>query len=161
MPPPADLNHEAWIERNIERVPETGCWLWMGSLNQAGYGSIGRPSVGEKGAHRISYRVFNGPILDGHNVLHRCDVRCCVSPHHLYTGTQKENIAYAMRNGGWQRKNPPRGERCSFAKLTEDVVRQIYFAEGEGPEIAKKFGVHKATVYNIKKRETWRHLWES
>jgi hypothetical protein len=34
-------------------------------------------------------------------VRHRCDVRCCVRPEHLATGTQAQNIADTVRRGRW------------------------------------------------------------
>lgn len=33
----------------------------------------------------------NGPIPEGMQVLHRCDVPYCVNPEHLFLGTDKEN----------------------------------------------------------------------
>jgi hypothetical protein len=45
-----------------------------------------------------------------------------------------------------------RGKRQANAKLSVEQVRDIFFAEGSGPEIGLRFGVHKKIVYGIKKR---------
>jgi hypothetical protein len=51
-----------------------------------------------------------------------------------------------------------RGKRGLNAKLSEDQVRQIFFAEGSGPKIAAKFGVSKIIVYRIKSRNAHTYL---
>ena len=74
--------------------PNSGCWLWVGSLNPQGYGALAREknNVGKTCAHRIAYELFCGPIPQGLVIDHKCRVRCCVNPAHLEAVTQRENI---------------------------------------------------------------------
>lgn len=83
-------------------VKGDGCWLWSGPKNPTyGYGSFSGV-VGEQHlttAHRYSFAVANGPIPDGLQVLHRCDVTACVRPDHLFLGTQRDNMLDAIAKG--------------------------------------------------------------
>src|SRR6185312_10945036 len=65
--------------------PNTGCWLWTGTLHRGGYGKMGRGRAtdGVDYAHRISWELFRGPIPIGLTIDHLCRVRCCVNPDHL------------------------------------------------------------------------------
>ena len=100
------------VEQFNERYapePYSGCWLWMGAVNQNGYGTWS----GDK-AHRISWRLHQGEIPKGMCVLHKCDVRVCVNPQHLFIGTIADNNRDAINKG---RVVYP-GERHGSAKLT-------------------------------------------
>lgn len=63
-----------------------------------GYGTIwdGKKHTG---AHRVSWRLHNGPIPKGKFVLHKCDVPACVNPAHLYLGTPLDNMLDKIARG--------------------------------------------------------------
>lgn len=81
---------EFWAQTVPE--PNTGCILWLGCVNNIGYGITS--FMGEKIlAHRLAHRIATGKIEIKNNVLHSCTTRSCVNPEHLREGTQTENVA--------------------------------------------------------------------
>ncbi len=79
------------FHRSYLADPNSGCWLWALSLSPKGYAYM---SVGGKKlrTNRISYALHKGPVPDGLDVDHKCNVRCCVNPDHLQLLTHRENI---------------------------------------------------------------------
>lgn len=67
------------------------CWIWTGSIRNDGYG---RYPVNRqwKGAHRVAYELYKGPIPEGLLVRHKCDNPLCINPEHLELGTNKDNV---------------------------------------------------------------------
>ncbi len=68
-------------------VTESGCWLWLGAIDDGGYGRIHvyPPDPGEEKrrtrlAHRVSFVNFVGDIPEPLQIDHLCRVRCCVNP---------------------------------------------------------------------------------
>ena len=77
--------------------PNSGCWLWTGSLVGWGYGRFA--SKHRTNAHRMSYMIYCEPIPDNMLVCHKCDVPSCVNPDHLFLGTTIDNINDKVRKG--------------------------------------------------------------
>ena len=86
----------------ISKNPITGCWIWEGALfRQSGYGQICNKALDKSPttAHRASWQIHNGPIPEGKMVLHKCDVRRCVNPEHLYVGDNADNMKDRSERG--------------------------------------------------------------
>ena len=131
------------------------CWIWVGSRQTHGYGSF--PYQGENKAHRVSYRLFKGDIPPGMKVLHKCDVRACVNPDHLFIGTQKENV-HDMMNKGRNRVKPLPGELNPMAKLTYESVQKIRDLATSGIkqiDLARQFGVSPMAISRVVNKGSW------
>lgn len=135
--------------------PNSGCWLWTGSLSGGGYGQTSLNGKVVK-AHRLSYEVRVGAIPDGLMVCHKCDVRSCINPDHFFLGTAKDNQQDAVRKG-----RNPHGSRHGESKLTEMAVRKIReFISGgmKDQQIADKYGVVAGCINLIRHGHSWRHV---
>lgn len=151
-------------ERFHEKIitsKETGCWLWKGSLNNKGYGWI---NINRKAtlAHRVSWILKNGEIPPNMKVLHKCDIRNCVNPDHLFLGTLKDNMQDCSDKGrlsiNWPRY---KGEQHKMSKLTESAVKEIRASRninGYGDLLANKYGVNRQTIYDIARGKYWNHV---
>lgn len=86
-------------------VLSNGCWEWVGSISQFGYGeiSVGAKGAGKRPAHRAMYELLVGLVEGGKpldHLCHRpnecaggitCPHRRCVNPEHLSPSTPREN----------------------------------------------------------------------
>ncbi|MCA8385310.1 hypothetical protein FOC27_09225 [Burkholderia multivorans] len=135
------------IEKRIEIIPESGCWIFMGCLNSKGYGNVGHAGKNRL-AHRISLEFHKGIIPAGLLACHRCDVKCCVNPNHIYAGTRSQNAKDALERG-----QMATGIRNGWAKISDTDVLQIRLLAQSGMtyrEVASRFGISADYVKEIK-----------
>jgi hypothetical protein len=95
-------------------IDTNDCWLWQGFKNPGGYGVVSSKGRGSNIkssdyiAHRYFYRHIVGDIPEGLSVLHKCDVRHCCNPEHLFLGTHSDNMKDMVTKG---RQWRPVGEK--------------------------------------------------
>jgi hypothetical protein len=89
---------------------KSSCWVWTGARTAQrpkrayaeateGYGAFlinKRPFY----AHRLSYLVHNGPLIDGLVIDHKCNNTLCVNPKHLQQMTSQDNVNRSTANIG-------------------------------------------------------------
>ena len=140
---------------------ENGCWIWNASVTNSGYGRIREAGFGSKTllAHRVSWEIHNGPIEDRKLVLHKCDVRRCVNPNHLFLGTYSDNAQDREEKG---RGANQKGEKNPARKLNDKLVLEIRALRNGGAtyrRISDLTGVPSSTVVNAC-LYTWKHIGE-
>jgi len=138
-------------------VRKDECWLWQASVLSNGYG---RFKFREKTvlAHRFSWCLKFGSIPDGKFVLHKCDIRRCVNPAHLFIGTNQDNMTDRDNKG---RCHHPTGETHPGSKLKEFEVLEIRRMIDQGlthRSIAALFSVAHQTITSINTRRSWSHI---
>ncbi len=149
----------ARVNKNGPTVrPELGpCWLWTGAFGQGAYGVFcfnGRkPTTIRKKTHRFSHELHIGPIPEGLDVMHKCDVPACVNPAHLVAGTRGENNRDRSDKG-----RGAVGERHGRARLTAIQALTLRADRAAGMtqvRLATKYNVSRRNVRAIIARETW------
>ena len=155
-----EMNDERRRQRLLElSIPEpnSGCWIFTGSLIAAGYGQVTVAPFtvpNRQGrAHRLSYELFVGPIPAGYVVRHKCDNRACINPDHLCVGTVADNAADMVDRG-----RSAKGEGHSQARLTRDQVLLIANSTEPSKKLAARLGVAYATVDRIRWGKGWTHV---
>lgn len=139
--------------RHVKKTPT--CWLWTGNLCAPGYG-IYKPEKNKpaKSAHRMVWEMNYGNIPPGLLVCHKCDVRNCVRPDHLFLGTQLDNNRDAKNKG-----RHCHAETHGMAKLKWKQVNRIRQLRKMGwklREIADVFGVTQQCVWQIVHLKHWK-----
>lgn len=122
------------------------CWMWAGSSNCSGYGSILHRGIQTR-AHRVAYELYKGPIHEGMQILHMCDTPQCVNPAHLVEGTYFDNAADRS-----SKNRSHRSYKSRDTKLTEAEVIEIIGLVECGflyKEIAPKFNVSVTTIRRV------------
>lgn len=129
---------------------ESGCWLWLGRMDHAGYGMVGDyRTFGERRAARATYTEVHGPIEKGHHVHHKCKTPACVNPDHLQDLNRREHFI--------------------LHKLTEQTgltlddvrdIRQLGRTAGvRAKDVAEQYGIHEITVFHYWGKEpVWADL---
>ena len=145
------------FEQSYMPEPNTGCWIWIATLQRQGYGvlSINCKTIR---AHRLSYELHKGPIPLGLLACHSCDNRWCVNPDHIFLGTAKDNTTDMIK-----KNRNIKGQAHSWAKLTEQDIIDIRAMFNKNPDtnktsVSKLYNVSCPHIHDIVKRRCWKHL---
>lgn len=149
----AVLANRFWTR--VEKFEGEGCWLWKG-----------RPQIYfEKwwmSNLQAAYLLTCGPIPKGFIVIRRCEGSHCVRPDHFYLGSRQDlGLKNYHLNGSFQMGQMSRGEQNPHSKLTDAKViqiKQLLHNRVQVKVIARQFGVHANTIYDIKLGRAWKHI---
>jgi hypothetical protein len=120
------VNSRGTILERMERFtmpePNSGCTLFIGAHDSAGYGHIwwqGRLW----GAHRVAYTLHVGPIPGGLHIDHLCRNTLCVNPAHLEAVPQRINTLRGIGPSarGAQATRCPQGHAYDDANTYRDA----------------------------------------
>ena len=122
------------------RLDENGCLIWMGPVDQNGYGAMkfeNGPKRVTFRAHRAAYEMAYGPIPEGMFVCHSCDVPLCCNHEHLFLGDARANNDDMAQKG--RRRNVGQSER-------QQEVLRLLMAGRSSNYIRRKLGVSSEDV---------------
>ena len=91
-------NLDDLFDRRLEPEPNTGCWLWLGSVNNKGYGMTSYHGHAML-VHRLACLLAGHPIESDKEAAHSCDVPRCARPAHLHPSTHQQNMAESVLRG--------------------------------------------------------------
>jgi len=150
------INRKRTLAEAIARYVPVGapseCWLCIaGFRNKHNWHRGFKVNGFHWVAHRAAYTYFIGPIPDGLDVLHRCDIPACCNPAHLFLGTQSDNAKDMWIK---ERGNPgsPLGQKLGPAwnrQISVEQAHQIFnrYLEGETQRsIANDLGVTDVAI---------------
>ena len=143
----------------VKKGAGDACWLWAGNVGTHGYGQISLVSNRVQTTHRFSWEIHNGSIEKGVCVLHKCDVKRCVRPDHLFLGDHSDNLKDSYNKNRKVKIRLPGTTNPSHV-LTENQVREIRALQHivTQQSLADRMGVSRQTIKVIQGRKGWRHL---
>lgn len=93
------------IMSRVQLEPKTGCWIWQGYCDDAGYGQVSYKGKA-RWVYRVTFVMFRSKIAEGMTVDHlKCRNPSCCNPWHMSLKTLGENSADANRRRKKKKKS--------------------------------------------------------
>lgn len=134
------------FNKYVSPEPNTGCHLWTGAVRRDGYGAFTIDKT-MYGAHRALWLLLYGFIPSGAYVCHKCDIKVCVNPDHLYLGDSQTNMSDLRTRRRGHRTDASRWTRQSGSRWESRVSvlgREVYIGTFPTQEAA-----HKAAAFFV------------
>jgi HNH endonuclease len=169
-----DIPARFW--EKVQRGSPEECWPWLAAIDPgSGYGAFSYARAMRKflplekvgnaiAAHRVAFFLHHGSLPPDLNICHTCDYRPCCNFHHLFAGTQAENLqdmvskgraASGERHGSKIHPNATlRGERHPNARFSAEDVAAMRRMKQENPKMSYRtigaiFNTAAATAWLI------------
>lgn len=121
-------------------VTEVGCWIWMGSQNNRGYGLTNKAGGGKTLlAHRVAFSFLVRELAEGEVVCHKCDTPLCVNPDHLFAGSLSDNMIDCSKKKRLKNPNTPK----SVVSINIDTLEKTRYAHAYE---AERFGFSRRCI---------------
>lgn len=135
-----------YLNKLFSRIEHKGqCWIWMGPLNEDGYGSFWMNGKIWR-VHRASYYLHLGEIPNKMCVCHKCDNPSCVNPKHLWLGSHQDNMRdMLLKRRTLYAEQRPNNKISS--KMRPEIVKK-YLSGKTQIEIAKEYNCHSTAIWN-------------
>jgi hypothetical protein len=141
----------------FKEVDANGCWIWTGARwKSTGYAGLWVHGKFLKVTRLLMW--MQGNEIEGLEACHRCNVKLCINPDHLYMATHRQNVHDAERDGIARHRY---GENHPRAKLTHDDALDILWRLEHGEkmaDLARNYGVDISTLSHLKRGVNWKYL---
>jgi len=132
-----------------------GCHEWKCQLDSDGY-----PRFWAGGRYRRAHRVvhFLATGEDPPVVMHMCDNPSCCRPEHLCSGTVASNVADRQAKDRQAKGSANGRSKLSSGEVAE--IRRRYREEESASyrSLGEKYGLHKASIGAIVRRESYQSV---
>lgn len=156
---PAGIGGEELMRRvdaKTRKYPH-GCWVWTGwTANRYPMIELFHKPIRVNRLIAWLHLGYNGER--DLEVCHRCNIKECIKPDHLYLASHRQNIRDAERDGLVRHLY---GENHPRAKLNQNDVMDILWLLDHGKraaDLARTYGVDKSAISLIKRGINWKYL---
>jgi len=128
--------NDTLIERCARKIVidfGTGCWNWIGSCDNKGYGRVGN-HIGSGLSHRTMYELHRESIPLDLQIDHLCQNTGCVNPYHMEIVDNATNYSRRIRKthcpqghpysilNTYNRPSSPEIRRCRICRQKEGIL---------------------------------------
>jgi hypothetical protein len=108
--------------------------------------------------HVLIAEAFLGPKPEKMEVCHNDGDRKNNAIENLRYGTRSDNVRDSIKHGTHYTPFIKKGSERSYAKINEEIAKQIKDSEESSYILAKKLNISRALISNIRRNKAWTHV---